>query len=86
MLTLFFGRFVSEAMVNRSIDLGLIAKETTMFYGHKFVFTHVLYEGILDRFNEILHKLHLQVTVLEHRCRNGRLDPEIESASLLKKL
>ena len=41
-LTLVFGRFVSEAMVNRSLDLGLIAKETTMFYGHKFVFTNVL--------------------------------------------
>ena len=33
---LVFGRFVSEAMVNRSRDLGLIAKETTMFNGHKF--------------------------------------------------
>ena len=38
MLTLVFGTFVSEAMVNRSLDLGLIAKETTMFYGHKFLF------------------------------------------------
>ena len=46
MLTLVFSRFVSEAMVNRSLDLGLIAKETTMNYGHKFVFTHVLYEGV----------------------------------------
>ena len=44
MLTLVFGRFVSEAMVNGSLDLGLIAKETTMIYGHKFVFTHVLRE------------------------------------------
>ena len=32
MLTLVFDRFVSEAMVNRSLDLGLIAKETTVFY------------------------------------------------------
>ena len=37
MLTLVFGRIVSEAMVNRSLDLDLIAKETTMFYGHKFL-------------------------------------------------
>ena len=78
MLTLVFSRFVSEAMVNRSLDLGLIAKETTMFYGHKFVFT-VFYKlhlqvkhftscsvsaMILNRFNEILYKLHLQVMVL----------------------
>ena len=46
MLTLVFGKFVSEAMVNSSLDPGLIAKETTMFYGHKFVFTRVLYEGV----------------------------------------
>ena len=37
MLTLVFGSFVSEAMVNRFLDLGLIAKETTMFYEHKFI-------------------------------------------------
>ena len=40
MLTLVFDTFVSEAMVNRSLDLGLIAKETAMLYGHKFVFIH----------------------------------------------
>ena len=45
MLTLVFGRFVFEAMVNRSLDLGLIAKETTIFYGHKFVyFTSYIYK------------------------------------------
>ena len=38
MLTLVFGRFVSEAMANSSLDLGLIAKETTLLYGHKFVY------------------------------------------------
>ena len=43
MLTLVFGSFVSEAMVNRFLDLGLIAKEITRLYGHKFVFTN---EGV----------------------------------------
>ena len=43
MLTLVFGRFIPEAMVNRSVDLGLIAKETTMLYGHKF-YLHMLYK------------------------------------------
>ena len=46
MLTVVFGRFVSDAMVNRSLDQGLIAKETTMFYGHKFIkcFTSFIYK------------------------------------------
>ena len=67
MLTLVFGRFVSETMVNRSLDLGLIAKETTMFYGHLQVkhFTSCAVSAVvLNRFNEILYKLQLQVTVL----------------------
>ena len=49
MLTLVFGIYVSEAMVNRSLDLGLIAKDTTRVYGHKFVFTHSLYRFIINR-------------------------------------
>ena len=66
MLTLVFGRFISEAMVNRSLDLGLIAKETTMFYGLQVKhFTSCDVSAmVLNRFNEILYKLHLQVTVL----------------------
>ena len=31
MLTLVFGRFVSEAMVNRSLDLGLMLKKHQYF-------------------------------------------------------
>ena len=71
MLTLVFSRFVSEAMVNRSLDLGLIAKETTMFYGHKFVYLRkidLVYvwavrsdSMILNMFNKVFYKLHLQV-------------------------
>ena len=61
MLTLVFGRFVSEAMVNKSLDLGLIAKKTTMFYGHKFVFTHFLY---IKCFTSCIYKLNtLQVAM-----------------------
>ena len=45
MLTLVFGKYVSEAIMNRSLDLGLIAIETRV-YGHKFVFIHVLYYEI----------------------------------------
>ena len=41
MLTLVFGVFVSEVMVNRSLDLCLIAKEITRVYEHGFVFKHV---------------------------------------------
>ena len=37
-----FRFFQNINMVNRSLVLGLISKKTTMFYGHKFVFTHVL--------------------------------------------
>ena len=42
-----FGVYVSEAMVNRSLDLGLIAIETTRVYGHKFNHFHL---------NQILNK------------------------------
>ena len=38
---LVFGVFVSEAMVNRSLDLCLIAKEITRDWEHKIVFRHV---------------------------------------------
>ena len=77
MLTLVFGRFVSEAMVNRSLDLCLIAKETTIFYGHKFVFTHVLYEDVTKCYSTykcsrgVSLQQKLQVTLLWHKC-NGR--------------
>ena len=75
MLTLVFGLYVSEAMVKMSLDLGLIAKDTTRVYGHKFVFYkfHVqvkyftscnVLAVVLNRFNEVLYKLHLQVRVL----------------------
>ena len=47
MLTLVFGIYVSEAMVNRSLDLVLIAIETTGVYGHKFVFTHVYFTSYI---------------------------------------
>ena len=67
MLTLVFGRFVSEAMVIRSLDLGLITKETTMFYGHKFVYLRkvdLVYvwavrrdSMILNTFNKVFYKL-----------------------------
>ena len=39
--------YISEAMVNRSLDLGLIAKETTRVYGHKFVFTRLTFIKVL---------------------------------------
>ena len=40
MLTLVFGIYVSEAMVNRSLDLGFIAIETTTVYGHIWPIEH----------------------------------------------
>ena len=50
MLTLVFGVYVSEAMLNRSLDLSLIAKDTTRVYGHKLVFTHSLYRVIIPAY------------------------------------
>ena len=41
MLTLVFGMFISEVMVNESLDLCLIAKETTGDYEQDSVFKHV---------------------------------------------
>ena len=56
MLTLVFGIYVSEAMMNRYLYLGLIPKDTTRVCGHKSVFTHSLvfyYDlfSIQDTFN-----------------------------------
>ena len=66
MLTLVFGMPVSKGKVNRSLDLCLMAKEATGDCEHGFVFNHVYtaIAMILNRFNEVLYKSHLQVTVL----------------------
>ena len=59
MLTLIFGMFVCKGMVNRSLDLCLIAKETTGDCEHGFVFKHIKY------FTSYISKLStLQVAVL----------------------
>ena len=61
MLTLVLGMPVSKGKVNRSLDLCLIAKETTGDCEQGF---------ILNGFNEVLYKLDLQVMVLNHTFKN----------------
>ena len=61
MLTLVFGRFVSQAMVNRSLDLGLIYKLHLQVKNFTSCDVSAM---VLNMFNEVLYKLHLHVTVL----------------------
>ena len=70
MLTLVFGIYVSEAMVNRSLDLGLIAKETTRVYGHKFVFTHILYRVIRKTYFHTFEKLYAKISTSKYVHKN----------------
>ena len=68
MLTLVFGIYVSEAMVNRSLDLGILNMFNKVFYKFhvqvKYFTSCNVLAVVLNRFNEVLYKLHLQVTVL----------------------
>ena len=60
MLTLAFGMLVSKCKVIRSLDLCLIAKETTGYCEQGFVFKHVYTSGSLENLvTTILNKIDL---------------------------